>query len=264
MRTTFIGVAVLLAGSVAVFSWQRSQIARLRGQMAQQAADLADNQKRVADLSVLVTGTTARPVGATPATLSLNRADRPSVPAGGVVLLRADERRLILNQYQDVLAEMNLPPETATRLQYLLADRVEAVLDAQDAATREGFAEGSADMARAVTLAIGDVDRDIANLLGPDGNQRFNGLLYGTPPAAPAPPAAVTVVNNTVIEQAPAAAPAAASYAAPDDAYVSAPSYPYYSYPVATAFYVVDRRHEPARNFRQPGVDGSRTVRRLR
>ena len=91
--------------------------------------------------------------------------------------MRADERRVILNQYRDVLAQMDLPPATASRLQNLLTERIEAVLDAEDAAVREGFAEGSTETVRTVTLAMAEVDREITNLVGRDGSRLLDDLV---------------------------------------------------------------------------------------
>ena len=70
-------------------------------------------------------------------------------------LPRAEERRLILDQYRDVLTQLNIPEPTATRLRDLLTERIEAVLDTEESAMREGFAEGSAETTRAVKLDSG-------------------------------------------------------------------------------------------------------------
>jgi hypothetical protein len=160
---------------------------------------------------------------------------------------RADERRLILDEYRDVLAQMNLPPETASRLQDLLTDRVETVLDAQDAAVREGFAEGSAQMARAVSLAIAQVDSDIVGLVGQDGIRRIDGLpavQQAEPAVVPLAPAPVIV---TVVVQAPSAPVVvyADSAAQPvgSDANSQFVSYPYSYYPLfATAAFPNESR----------------------
>lgn len=261
MRTTLIGVGFLLAAGAAVFTWQRRQIIQLRGQVVDQAAAIASNERNVDDLSRLVAWSAARPSRA----LAPLRTGAPIRTEDADGMLREDERRLIANQYRDVLAQMNLPPDTTARLQGLLEDRIEAVLDAEDAAKQEGFAEGSAEMSSAVALAIAYVDRDITRLLGADGSQRLNRLTFGPEPAEPAPPTVVTVVVNSAPEPQYAAPPAEA-YSAPDETYASSgfPSALYYTYPVVPAVYVGSGRHGGERPFRPVGIGGRPVERRGR
>jgi len=154
-----------------------------------------------------------------------------------LAILRADERRVILDQYQDIIAQMNLPAETAARLQDLLTARVEAVLDAEDAAMQEGFAAGSAETARAVSIAISEFDRQIADLVGRNGNRQLDGLSPEvSPEPAAMPPLAPATVVNVVVQTAPppaytdAPSPAAAI---PDTSSLYS-SYPYPYYPVTS------------------------------
>jgi hypothetical protein len=221
-------VAILVLGAAGIFSWQRSQIVHLREQVARQGDVLDDlslraDRERASDAPAMLVSTRAR-------------AARPADV--GLMAARADERRVILNEYRDVLAQMNLAPETAARLQDLLTDRVETVLDAQDAAIREGFAEGSAQMARAVGLAIAEENRDIVGLVGQDGMRRIDG--YPAPqqqePAA-IPLASAPVVVNVVV-QAPAAPlaayPETAAQAEAPDSGAQYASYPFFQYyPIA-------------------------------
>jgi hypothetical protein len=137
---------------------------------------------------------------------------------------------------------MNLPPATVSRLQDLLTDRIAAALEAQDATARDGFAEGSPEMARAESHAIARVDEEIARLVGLEADQRLNWLLSGSPAAAPAvaspPPPAPIVVN--VVPPAPAAPVEVDSAAQPEEVYVYTqppPYYYYYGYPV-TSYWV--------------------------
>jgi len=222
VRAISTGIAVLLLGGVGVFWWQRSQILSLR----REVDTLRQSQQELADLAYGggegKFGASVRLAASHPAT-GLRRAEDPEA------VFRAQERRLILDQYRDVLAELNLPPATASRLQDLLTDRVETVLDAEDAAKREGFAEGSAEMAQAITVAIATFNRQIGEILGPDGAGRLTG--YTLPPPAPAPspapPAPVTVVNVFV----PAAPPSAygdVSAVPAVDSDASSPYLPYY------------------------------------
>ncbi len=230
MRSTLACVAALILAGSGIFMWQRSQISRLRAQVTRQGEALDDLSLRVDDRRLVSDRAAPRAEGSPG--FARPRDD-------GFAEARADERRVILDEYRDVLSQMNLPPETASRLQDLLTDRVETVLDAQDAAVRVGFAEGSAQMARAVGLAIAQVDRDIVGLVGQDGIRRLDGYPAVQPETWAVPQAPAAVVVNVVV-QAPAPPPAAyadsMSAPASSDAgsqYVSYP-YPYVPYyPVA-------------------------------
>ncbi len=223
-------MAILVLGGAAIFWWQRSQIAGLRAQVALQGAALEDNRERVAELS-LGPGGEARGHGyarALPA-----QAIRPFGADLGAADVRADERRVILGQYRDALAELNLPAATAIRLEDLLTDRIEAFLDAQDAARRQGFAEGSAETERAVALAIADDDREIAELLRPEADRRLGRLrTAGAPEDQAVPEPAAPQVAVTVLVQAPAPQTYADVTEQPSapDAYVPSP---YYFFPVS-------------------------------
>ncbi len=202
MRSTVAWIAALVVAGAGVFSWQRMQIAALREQVARQGADLAESRERMDLLSRLVEAPAPRRTGAYAALPA--RLARPDDSDAGAAALRADERRVIVGEYRDVIARMNLPDAAASRLEDLLADRIEAFLDAQDAAERQGFAEGSAQMQGAVALAIAYDDRAIAQLLGAEANGRLNRLLFQPPPepaVQPEPAAPTTVV--TVVVQAP-------------------------------------------------------------
>lgn len=192
VRTIAALASTLILAGTGVFWWQRSQISHLRAQVSAQGA-------AIEDLSLRLAGDDR---GA-PA-----RADGPRTLGDARDALRADERRLILDQYRDALSQLDLPPETAARLQFLLTDRVETMLDAENAAIRVGFAEGSAETARAVALAVAGVDRDIVSLVGAEGIRRIDGLPTMSTPepeVAPAPVQAPVVV--TVVLQAAAPAP---------------------------------------------------------
>jgi len=242
VRSTLSWVVLPIIAGGAVFCWQRSQIVHLRAQVANQGQALVEISNRMDGAGRI---RTARASGA-----GLSRG------TGDIGMdARADERRLILDEYRDVLAQMDLPAETSSRLQDLLTDRIETVLDAQDAAIREGFAEGSAQMARAVGLAIAQVDRDIVGLVGQDGIRRIDGL----PPVPQAEPAAAPPVVVSVVVQAPA--PQAtyayeADQSAPADA---AAPYSYYSYlPLYPSAFGPTREREQRRPLGIGGYGDSR------
>jgi hypothetical protein len=238
------GTVLILAGA-SVFWWQRSQIAQLRAQVARQGDALGDLYARVGD-----EGQPSAPArGVTLASLRIQpaRASRED----GAAAMRAEERRIILAQYEDVLAQMDLPPDKSSRLLDLLTERIDTVLDAEDAAVRVGFAEGSAQAARAVSLAIAEVDRDIVGLVGADGMRRIDGLSAApasAPPAAPEP-APPVIVNVIVQAPAPQVAYADSTPApTPEDstgAYYASYPYPYFPlYPMAAVL------NEPRGNHR--------------
>lgn len=205
-----------MLGAAVVFWWQRSQIVGLSGQLNRQDQALARQQDRIDEL---VSGSETHPHA------SGVRGGGWSSPA-----LRADERQLILEQYRDVLAQMNLPPETATRLKNLLTDRIAAVLDAEDAAVQAGFAEGSAQTVRAVSLAVAESDREMAALVGAEGLRRLDGWSGPAQPAIATATVAPAAVNVFVSNNAPIGGYADTSEVAPADAYPSDyAAAPYYS-----------------------------------
>jgi hypothetical protein len=220
-------VAVLILAGAGVFCWQRSQIVHLRAQVAGQADALDYISHRLDGESQ----------GAAAVLPAVFRSESPRAPDDAGTVLRADERRLILDQYQDVLAQMNLPPEAESRLKNLLADRVETVIDVENAAERVGFAEGSADTARAVALALAEVDREIVRLVGPDGIRRIDGPSPAAPEPMIVPEPDAPPVFVTVVVQAPAPAFYADSTApAPDSVgYAQYSPYPYV-YPLPAVF----------------------------
>jgi hypothetical protein len=225
------GTFLVLAGAC-VFCWQRSQINRLRAQVARQGDALED-------LSARVDGGGRPSLAASRPELASLRVQPARPTNDGAAEMRAEERRVIAAQYQDILAQMDLPQDKAARLINLLTERIDSVLDAEDAAVRVGFSEGSAQMARAVSLAISEVDRDIVGLIGTDGMRRIDGLSSAPASAAPVAPEPAAPVIVNVIVQAPAPQQAYVdSTPAPDSAdagpqYVSYP-YPYFPlYPIA-------------------------------
>jgi hypothetical protein len=155
--------------------------------------------------------------------------------------MRAEERRVILVQYQDILAQMDLPSDKAARLLDLLTERIDTVLDAEDAAVRVGFAEGSAQSARAVSLAIADVDRDIVGLVGADGMRRIDGLS-AAPAVAPEP--VVPVVVNVFV-QAPASQAAYMDETPAPTTADAGPQYASYPYPFFPLYPISAVLNEP-------------------
>ena len=137
VRSTSAGFAVLILGGAAFFWWQRSQIVTLR----EQVYALEASQKRLADPSPFLMAAGDPRIGGSVAQAFRVGASR-SRRSDDSAVLRADERRLILSQYRDVLAEVKLPPATAAHLEDLLMERIEVVLDAEDAAVREGASSG--------------------------------------------------------------------------------------------------------------------------
>lgn len=228
----WIALALLAVAASNVVWWQESRIQTYRSQLALQSSVLAERLGPAAESgapSATFAAYTAIPAVAESTPVSSPPAD--AAPAR----LSPDERRLILDQYQDVIAQLNLPPATAARLEDLLVERIQAILAIEDAARREGYAEASAVVERAVAQTIAQEDQRIVSLIGLQDDLRLDGQQPETPELAggSAPPA--TVVN--VFASAP---PPADYYAASEP--VSTPvepnssvSWPYYGlyYPVA-------------------------------
>ncbi|MGD1031652.1 MAG: hypothetical protein ABSA05_10960 [Opitutaceae bacterium] len=202
MRAILASAAILIVGAFGMLCWQQSEIASLSAQLNRQSASPQD----------------VRP--------------RPAVAVAAPRGLSADERRFVLDQYRGVLAKMNLPPATSLRLQDLLTERIAAAMDAQDAAARDGFADGSPETARAESAAIARVDEEIAMLIGAEADTRLNWYLAGSPSSPAVAPAAPTIVVNV---EAPPPAPVEVDTAEqPADAYVYTQPAPYiynYGYP---------------------------------
>ena len=237
---------VILAGAVVV--WQRSQLAAIRQQMANQERAQAEDRRRV-DAMTLFLGEAPGPARAFAA--SLRAASAPDAGTAAAVS-RTEERRLILDQYEGVLAAMNLPESTSARLKDLLTDRIETVLDAEDAARRAGLAEGSVESTRAVAQAISGLDHEIALLVGLDGMRRLDGSQAPGSAPAPAPATVVTVIVQTApAAPAPVYADATQTYAAADtSAYSGLDYYPAFAvggYPLypAVARATPGRTHLP-------------------
>lgn len=209
MRAILVCAAVLILGAVGILSWQQSEIAHLSAQLARQSAVPAPEDVRSPNVRPQYAVARVSPWG-----------------------LSADERNYILDQYRGVLAKMNLPPATASRLEDLLTERIAAALDAQDESARYGFADGSPESTRAESYAIAHVDQEIAALVGAEADERLNWLLAGSP----APVAAPTIVVNVVTP--PPVVPVEVDTAAqPEYDYTysqPAPYYYNYGYPIAS------------------------------
>jgi hypothetical protein len=254
VRSTGILIAIPILAAGGLFWWQRSQIAALRAVVVQQGYALQDDRMQMDDLSRWLSGSRRHGLSAQSELASTTRPKGLRRSDDDSAALRSDERSVIVDQYRDVLAQMALPRETASRLLDLLTDRIDAVLDAQDAAMREGYAEGSAETARAVALAVAGVDREIATLVGVDGGRRLDGFAPTLAPEPVAPPAQTDVptVVNVVVQNSPAPSYADMGVATePSAAYPS--YYPYAFYPVTTFW--VGRRTPPPFSFHRNGIE---------
>lgn len=182
--------------------WQRTEIARLRADAARQQASLEQLSDRIAAAEDAQARAEDRMAAIAVAALSRR------APA---TFAREAERRLILSRYRDLLAELSLPAATRARLEDLLVDRVETVLDAEDAGEREGIAEDSPAMTSAELQAVAGVDRAIVELLG----SREAALLAAPAGSSAAAPEVQVAVSPPVVVVAPIPEPAPADYAAP-------------------------------------------------
>jgi hypothetical protein len=89
------------------------------------------------------------------------------------------------------------PPQRAIdRLKTLLIEREQAVADARDAAADLGIPSRGAEMRAAVALATADLDRSIAQLIGPEAAARLAAADAPEPDPISAPMAPAPVVVN--------------------------------------------------------------------
>jgi hypothetical protein len=219
----WIVVVLLVMAAANLFWWQHYQIAGFRAQLAEQEQVLAE---RSADPSGFSRSSEVASASWRPRATSggMIRADLPRTEA------RGEDRNLILDQYQDAIAQLNLPPATASRLRDLLANRVQAILDAEDSARREGYAEASAVAQQAVALAIAQEDQRIVQLIGLVGERRLDGQGPASADATYAAAPTTAVVLNLPPAPTPDSSAVQAAYCAAN--YATYPSYPYlYSYP---------------------------------
>jgi len=227
--TSWVVTVLLVIAGANLFWWQHYQIAGYR-------ALLADRQELLSGHAYRRTGF-ARDAAAMPAVWTPSAASSGGLTRTDLIQTdsRADDRNLILDQYQDAIAQLNLPPDKARQLLDLLDERVQAVLDAEDSARRQGYAEASAVAQRAVAMAIAQEDQRIVQLIGVVGQRTLEGQ-GSTPVGASAPTAApVTMVVNVMAPtapdyQAPAYPTSPPAYGAAD--YGAYSTFPYlYTYP---------------------------------
>lgn len=247
----WIIAALVAIGATNLLWWQQSRIEVYRTRLAWQAA--APAEASVGD----------------PAPRAMFAAYRPSAAAGGSARtelspreaasspLSNEERQLILDQYRDAMAQLNLSPAVAARLQDLLVERIQAILAVEDQARRQGYAEASALVEQAVAQTIAREDERIVSLIGLEGDLRLNGRQEEAQPAEESP-APTTVVN--IIAAPPATPDYTTAEAVPADTSLASGYWPYsgFYYPPVVGYAAIGqgrvhgapRRFEAARTFR--------------
>jgi len=192
--TSWVVTVLLVMAGGNVFWWQHSQIASYRAQLEDRDRQdlLSEHPYRRTgysrDLALAASASTSHSASSG----GLTRADLKQTD------FRADDRGLILDQYRDAISRLNLPPEKASQLLDLLDERVQAVLDAEDNARRQGYAEASAVTQRAIAMAIAQEDQRIVQLIGLVGQRMLDGL-GATASGASAPPAGPTTMIVNVM-----------------------------------------------------------------
>jgi hypothetical protein len=198
MRSFLTWPMALLATLFCGLTLQQWQLIHLRRQLAQQAVALTEGRQQISALTGQLAEAAAARAGAR------DPLRRPGVEGA---FWREDERRLMLSGYAGFLAQANLPPGRS---------------DARDAASQQGIAEGTPDMAQATQLATADIDREIAGLLGtsptpflPEAVPAVETPAYAAAPAYPvylgAPPEAPAYAYLSAAPAAPAEQVAAES-----------------------------------------------------
>ena len=168
MRSPLTWLLAMLVALLCALGLQEWRLWRLERQLAGQGVALAEGRNQVAALTTELN--TARSARGDALRARAAAELWPRRLAQNTAFWREDERRLLLSAYGDFLAQAQLPPATLGRLQDLLVERTEALADATDAAEREGFVAGSPEMAQATAAATGDLDREIAGLVGREEN----------------------------------------------------------------------------------------------
>jgi hypothetical protein len=218
-RRILLSLALLFAALGAILVRQQREISRLRAAVSAQAAELADHQSDVEQLS----GQLAAEQQALRRRAAENArlASALGLDAAELSFWRSERLREAARRYGPELAALGLGPEKRDALLALLADRTDAMRDAREIALREGIAAGSGAMNDAIEAAAADVEADIRGLIG----AAAAGLFPAPVPAGSAPAATVAVYASPPVA-APVASPLAPAEGvlAPAPAYAAAPA----------------------------------------
>ena len=196
MRATLVWIIALFAALSWVVCWEELQIVRLRNHTSALAAQLRASEGQAQELRTRLEADEKLQLRGAEQLVALARLQEEATAArlrrdqDSPAVARKDLRRIILGQYREALAGLSLPPESLARLKDLLTARGEALLDAHEAAAREGLADGSPEMAEALNQASADLDREIAKLLGDEAYRKLRGSgvpQKSQPEASPAP-----------------------------------------------------------------------------
>ena len=87
------------------------------------------------------------------------------------------ERWMKLSKDADVIAGLNLPPDTVARFKDLLVERAHAEADAKEAASKAGIAPATSEETEAIFEAVGKVTEQIKALLGEAEFQKYAELV---------------------------------------------------------------------------------------
>lgn len=180
--TPILGVAFIAL--VVLFIRQRLQLIQLRAD--NQAISAADRQQKrdIARLSRQIAVQADDATGRNRAAQrTIDGAGRNGASHAGVIsysniakehpefaaIRDRETRRMILRQYGDAFAALNLPPDKLAQLKNLLVERQMSSEDAQEAARAAGLQPGTPAFAQAVAEAYNDMQQSIVALIGQDG-----------------------------------------------------------------------------------------------
>lgn len=198
--------ALLLAGAALIGFRQSRALARLESENAQLRHEISAADRRANDLASRLAAAEETKLSDRPGKGSLaSSAAQPGSkgPADAVVIhlsrLRKehpeyaalelrDQKRSVEVQYSKAIQALHLAPDIEAKLKDLLVEKIMAASDAYTAAVNAGIAAGSPESQKAISDASGEVDQQIAALVGSDAAAKLEALRgsssYGTTPVS--------------------------------------------------------------------------------
>jgi len=165
---------------------QRAEMGLIRAELAEKSSHEEQNRRQLAEFQQKLAAANAAAKKAEEELTAQDRAAsaRPAAPANGkqlsqlldlerdpayVALQKRQMRRIILRQYGDALASLNLPPDQLSQLKDLLAGRIFSSGDPRLAGMEPGTPAYNQEL-RAASQAI---SQQIDALIGPDGQRKL-------------------------------------------------------------------------------------------
>jgi len=170
---------------VAYLYWQQgTAISRLRAELLADSTGALQMRKQIIDLKAKVAAASVTAKQQSAAALGLKSAplgDATTVHISDIerdhpefeMLRQKQARRYMLAQFGTALASLNLPTDKLARLKDLLTEKSMSQSDAMAAARSAGLQPGTPDYNQAINAAVGEIDQQIAALIGSSGQAAF-------------------------------------------------------------------------------------------